>query len=277
MSQSNLIQKHYATEGLSSRLNHALLLSGLVEGPIVWSQLSLADQFHARGLEASKELALALDAMQGDRVLDIGSGFGGPARFLNAMHGCYVTGIDLTPEYVEIANRLTERTGQAEQVTFLQGDALHLAFDPETFDHAWTQHVGMNIADKAGFYAGVYRVLKSGGKFAVYDILKKGDEPLIFPLPWARDASCSFVVSPQSQQDSLEGAGFTVIASDDKTEASLQSMLEFGKMLQTPNAIPPLNLAALLGTSMGPVTANVARNLQEGRIQVRQVIVQKGI
>ena len=105
MSQSNLIQKHYATEGLSSRLDHALLLSGLAEGPIAWSQLSLADQFHARGLEASKELALALGATQGDRVLDIGSGFGGPARFLNAMHGCHVTGIDLTPEYVEIANR----------------------------------------------------------------------------------------------------------------------------------------------------------------------------
>ena len=134
----------------------------------------------------------------------------------------------------------------------------------------------MNIADKDGFYAGVYRVLKPGGKFAVYDILKKGEEPLIFPLPWAREASYSFVVSPESQQASLEGAGFTVIASDDKTEEALQSMLEFGKMMQTPNAIPPLNLAAILGTSHGPVTANIARNLQEGRIQIRQVIAQKG-
>ena len=276
MSQSNLIQKHYATEELSSRLDHALLLSGLATGPIAWSQLSLADQFHARGLEASKELALALGATQGDRVLDIGAGFGGPARFLNAVHGCYVTGIDLTPEYVEIAHRLTERTGQTEQVAFLQGDALHLPFESETFDYAWTQHVGMNIADKDAFYAGVYRVLKPGGKFAVYDILKKGDEPLIFPLPWARDASYSFVVSPESQQSSLEGAGFAIIASDDKTEGALQAMLEFGKMMQTPNAIPPLNLAAILGTSLGPVTANIVRNLQEGRIQIRQVIAQKG-
>ena len=276
MSQSTLVQQHYATEGLSSRLDHALQLSGLAEGHIDWHQLSLADQFHARGLEASKELALALGARPGDNVLDIGSGFGGPARFLAASYGCQVVGIDLTPEYVEIANRLTARTGQSSHVTFIQGDALSLPFESATFDCAWTQHVGMNIEDKSGFYAGVYRVLKPGGTFAIYDILKKGDSPLIFPLPWARTEAASFVVSPESQQLCLEEAGFTVLTSEDKTEAALQAMREIGKMMQTPNALPPLNLAAILGTDMGPVTANIARNLEDGRIQVRQVIAQKG-
>ncbi|HLK56888.1 MAG TPA: class I SAM-dependent methyltransferase, partial [Chthonomonadaceae bacterium] len=272
MSQSTLIQEHYVIGELSSRLDHALLMSGLAEGPFEWSQLSLVDQFHAQGLDASKELALALGAKQGDHILDIGSGLGGPARFLSAVYGCHVTGIDLTPEYVEIANRLTKRTGQAEYVTFVQGDAMHLPFDPETFDHAWTQHVGMNIEDKDGFYRGVYRVLKTGGKFAIYDMLKQGDQPILYPVPWARDASYSFVVTPESQQKSLEAAGFAVIASVDKTEEALQSLQAFGKLAQTPNAIPPLNLSVLLGPSTGPMIANMARNIQEGRLQVRQVI-----
>ena len=275
MERSTRIQEHYAVEGLSSRLDHALLMSGLATGPVRWEQLSHADQFHVRGLEATKELAMALGANSSDSILDVGSGLGGPARFLAATYGCHVTGIDLTLEYVEIANRLTERAGQAGNVCFVQGDALHLPFDAETFDHAWTQHVGMNIEDKNGFYADVFRVLKPGGKFALYDILKRGEEPLYYPVPWARDDSYSFVVSTESQQKSLEAAGFAVIASDDRTEEALQFMLEFGKMIQRVNAIPPLNLATLLGHSMGSVTANVIRNIQEGRIQVRQVIAQK--
>jgi SAM-dependent methyltransferase len=275
MERSTRIQEHYAVEGLSSRLDHALLMSGLATGPLRWEQLAHADQFHVRGLEATKELAIALGATSSDHILDVGSGLGGPARFIEATYGCHVTGIDLTPEYLEIANRLTERTGQAGNIHFLQGDALHLPFGPETFDHALTQHVGMNIEDKEGFYAEVFRVLKRGGKFALYDVFKQGNAPLYYPVPWAREDSYSFVVSPESQQKSLEAAGFAMIASDDRTDEALRFMLEFGKRMQRVTALPPLNLATLLGHSMGSATANVIRNIQEGRIQLRQVIAQK--
>ncbi len=99
----------------------------------------------------------------GDRVLDVGSGLGGPARLIAAQRGCDVTGIDLTPEYVEVAERLTQRTGLGEQVRFVCGDALELPFDDASFDAAITLHVAMNIADRARLYAAIRRVLARVG------------------------------------------------------------------------------------------------------------------
>jgi ubiquinone/menaquinone biosynthesis C-methylase UbiE len=94
----------------------------------------------------------------GVTVLDVGCGLGGPARFLAATYGCHVTGIDLSQPFIEAARMLTERSGLADRVTFLQTNALELPFADAFFDHAWTQHAAMNIADRVGFYAAIYPV-----------------------------------------------------------------------------------------------------------------------
>ncbi|MFX8312575.1 methyltransferase domain-containing protein, partial [Acinetobacter baumannii] len=92
-----------------------------------------------------------MGAKEGSHVLDVGSGFGGPARFLSNAFGWRVTGVDLTPEYVEIADYLTGRTGQTDLVSFQCASALELPFNDLEFDHALTQHVGMNIDNKERF------------------------------------------------------------------------------------------------------------------------------
>lgn len=276
MHSNNPIQSHYAMEGLSSRLDNALMLSGLGSGPIAWPRLALVDQFHARGLEASKDLAIALGAKAGDTVLDIGSGFGGPARFLAGAYGCKVTGVDLTPEYVAIATDLTERTGQSESVTFQQADATDLPFAAETFDHAWTQHVGMNVADKDRFYREAARVLKPGGKFAIYDIVRSSDEPPTYPLPWATDPSFSFVVHPEVIRNALQGAGFKAITQEDKTALVLESFAEIARLMQSPGAMPPLNLVAVLGDYARESTGNLVANIKAGHLKVVQILAVRG-
>jgi ubiquinone/menaquinone biosynthesis C-methylase UbiE len=117
------------------------------------------------------------------RVLDVGCGIGGPARYLAHTYGCLVDGIDLTPELIETGRVLTERCGLADRVVLQVGNALDLPYPDQSFDVVWCQNVTMNIADKAGFLAGVYRVLKPGGLFTAteYSIGPAGD--IIFLCP----------------------------------------------------------------------------------------------
>ncbi len=108
-------------------------------------------------IAATKELAEAVPVDRGAMVLDVGSGLGGPSRYLAATYGCHVTGIDLNSSFVEAARYLAERAGFVDQVAYECAEALALPYDNGRFDVAWTQHVAMNIQDRTRLYGEVYR------------------------------------------------------------------------------------------------------------------------
>jgi ubiquinone/menaquinone biosynthesis C-methylase UbiE len=275
MSQSVTVQEHYEFGEMPARIENALNEAGLGSGPLEWSTLTPLDHFHVRGLAATKELVEGLALTGGESVLDVGSGLGGPARYLAAVHGCRVTGIELTQAYVEIADQLSQRTGLSDLVSFVQGDALELPFPPNSFDHAWSQHVAMNIPDKERLYAGIYRVLKNGGRFASYDVVKGEVEPVIFPVPWARAASISFLASPAEMAQALRAAGFREVSSTDTTNLASSWFAELALAQRAPGLLSPLNLTRVIGPELKPMAENMARNIKEGRIRLMHVIVQK--
>ncbi len=125
-----------------------------------------------RGVEVSRELAIAAALQPGMRVLDAGCGLGGACRLLADEFGCEVTGIDITGDYIRTATRLSELTKLQHRTRFVQGSVLELPFNDNSFDIVWTQHVQMNIADKKTFYAEINRVLTDGGRLIYYDVLK---------------------------------------------------------------------------------------------------------
>jgi sarcosine/dimethylglycine N-methyltransferase len=257
------VRDHYRATGLTERLKAALAAFGPEDQRLIPRQLAALDQFHTRGLAATAELA-ALTGITADMsVLDVGSGVGGPARFLAATYGCRVTGIDLSEPFVAAARYLTERTGQSEQVSFQIGSALQLPLDDGRFDVVLLQHVAMNIADRARLYREIRRVLKPGGRFATFDVVSNGGEPH-YPVPWARLPATSFLLTAAATRSAIETAGFRPLAWQDDTEAAKAWIAQ----LRASGPPPSPNLGVVMGPDMSELAANLGRNLMEGRLGI---------
>jgi len=190
------VATHYGGGGLTERIASGLRRAGKTLDNLTIADLAPYDEFHFRGREATLELARQMNLDKASQVLDIGSGLGGPARTLAEEYGCYVTGIDLTQEFCDVATTLSDWLGLGKHTRFQQGDATLLPFPADRFDAAMTFHVTMNIPDKQKAYEEAWRVLKSGGIFAVYDVLQGEGGDVAFPVPWAEDRSLSHLVTP---------------------------------------------------------------------------------
>jgi len=212
------VRDHYRATGLTERLKTALAALGPEDQQLTSQQLAALDQFHTRGLAATAELGKLAGVTAGMSVLDVGSGVGGPARFLAATRGCQVTGVDLSEPFVDAARYLTERTGQSGQVSFETASALELPFDAGRFDVVLLQHVAMNISDRTRLYHEIRRVLKSGGMFAIFDVVLNDGEPH-YPVPWARTPATSFLLTAAATRAAIEPAGFRTLAWQDDTES----------------------------------------------------------
>ncbi|RRH97389.1 SAM-dependent methyltransferase [Mesorhizobium tamadayense] len=261
------VRDHYRATGLAERLKTALAVLGPDELRLKPEQLATLDQFHTRGLAATADLAKLAGITAGMSVLDVGSGVGGPARFLAATYGCNVTGIDLSEPFVEAAIYLTGRTGQSGTVSFKVGSALTLPLDDGGFDVVLLQHVAMNIADRPQLYREIRRMLKPGGKFATFDVVLNGGDPH-YPVPWAKTSAESFLLSAAATCEAVEAAGFRTLAQQDDTAGAKT----WFAALRASGPPPSLNLGVVMGPGFADFAANLGRNLMEGRLGVLSAV-----
>lgn len=270
----SLVESHYARSDLLDAILAALKASGKDVEHLQPADLGPVDEFHVRGREATVELVRRAAPHPGSRVLDVGSGLGGSARYLAETLGCRVTGIDVTREYVHTARALSERVGLADRVEFHCASALELPFPPATFDVAWTEHVQMNIADKERFYGEIARVLRPGGRLLFHDIFEGDDASLHLPVPWAAEASISFLARPERVREILEEIGMAVGEWEDCTARTLEWFADVVDQL-TRSGPPPLGLHLLMGNQARTKFENMVRNLREGRVVVVQAVATK--
>lgn len=266
MSSEAKIAGHYTRGGLEDTILQAVGRMGLDPDRLKAIDLAPADEFHVGGLDATRELATQMELEPGLRMLDVGSGIGGPARYFAAEHQCKVTGVDLTEGFVQLARSLTQRTKLDHLVDFVQASALNLKFSPESFDRAYIIHVGMNIADKPSLFREVRRVLKPGGKFAIFDILRAGDAPMTYPVPWASSEETSFVADKRSYREALEKAGFRVERERVRTAFAIE-FTERAIARAAQNGQPALALHLLMGDLAPVMIKNVLAMMKQGVLE----------
>ena len=261
------VKEHYAAPNLIERIDQALVAAGKSPDSLQLADLTPIDEFHLRGPMATDELIELLDVNPGNRVLDVGSGLGGPARRLADATGCHVTGVDLSDDFCAAGNELSRRVGLAGQVSLEPGNAMQLErFESSPFDAAWSIHVGMNIEHKTSLYSGVSRVLSSGARFLIFDILSADSGDIHFPVPWADIPAQSFLATVDEMSSLLSAAGFTIESTVDQSAQCLEFLDELFERLRQEGGPPALGLHLVTGPTFGEAIKVVRQNLIEGLV-----------
>ena len=271
MSLEAKVAQHYSSGDLLRRIQDGLKAMGRDPHHPGREDIAGVDEFHIRGRDATAVLAGALVLHRGERLLDIGCGIGGPARYFAVDHGCRVTGVDLTPEFIEVARSLTRTVAPDATVDFAVASALDLPFADGSFDVATLIHVGMNIQDKGRLAAETARVLAKGGRFGIYDVMRIGDGELSFPVPWAGHGETSFLEEPSAYRTALAEAGFEILSERDLREPALAFYAEM-KTRTAEQGTPPLGLHVIIGDEAPIRLGNTIEAIERGVIAPIEMI-----
>lgn len=265
------VARHYAHGSLERAILEALAAAGKDVNLLSPSDLAPVDEFHIGGRPATIAFAEQLGVHSGMRLLDVGCGLGGAARYFAHEHGCHVTGIDLSDEYVAVANALAARVGLGDLVSCQQGSALALPFTPGSFDAAYLLHVGMNIENKSGLFAQIRRVLAPSGILGIYDVMRLGAGGLSYPVPWASSPEASFVADAATYRRLLEAAGFDVLKERNRRDFALEIFRQM-RARGASSRPAPLGLHIVMGDNAAQKVANMMNDIDRGLVAPTEMI-----
>ena len=275
MPDPNIVSNHYTHGSLLDAIQAGVERLGKSRETVNVQDLGPVDEFHIGGRAASESFLDQLDLSADDHVLDVGCGLGGTSRFVAQRYGSRVTGIDLTQEYVETGRVLCSWIGLEHRIALDQGSATAMSYADGAFDKAYMIHVGMNIADKQLLISELKRVLRPGGYFGIYDVMRVADGDLTFPVPWATTAESSVLASPEEYKNALKAAGFRVIAERNRREFALDFFARLRESTAAAGGPPPLGLHIVMGETAPLKVKNMIENISEGRVAPVELIAEK--
>lgn len=220
---------HYARKNSLQVIKDNLSNKGINFENATLEDISAYDEFHIGGHDATQYFVEKLNFQPSSKILDVGSGVGGPARFFANHFGCHVTGIDLTPDFVNTAKVLSQQTDMSSQTDFIQGNACDMPFEDQSFDGVTLMHASMNIPDKDNLYKQVNRCLKKGGIFAMYDVLSPHDNPeenMRFPVPWADGSHYSKLTKIEALKADIKSYDFVINYEEDRSAYAIEYLTE---------------------------------------------------
>jgi SAM-dependent methyltransferase len=273
-SDAAAVAGHYGSAGIAGRVLAAFRAVNAADVPITPESLAAFDHFHGRGVIATEEIAAQLAPEPGERILDIGSGIGGPARWFAAKFSVQVTGVDLTPEFCAAAEELNAITGLAGRVRIIHGSALALPVPDAAFDAGYSQNVVMNIADKPLFYREAFRVLRPGGRLALSNLCAGPAGEPYFPVPWATTRDESFLATLESMRADLLAAGFEIVEFRDITGALREAQRRIRGQIDKGN-MPRIAVDIIMGERAPEMQLNSIRTIEDGRGIAIEALVRK--
>jgi sarcosine/dimethylglycine N-methyltransferase len=274
----NSVQDHYAGDDTGSAMASRILAAVRAvygqDAAITPETLAPLDHFNARGLAGTQELVALLDPQAGESLLDIGSGIGGPARWIAMQYGCTVTGVDVTAAFCEAARALNAACGVADRVRIVDGTALALPFPDASFDRAYSHGVLMSIADKVGVYREACRVLKPGGRLVVFQRHTGPNGPPEFPVSWATVPAESFLATDEDTHRDLTEAGLAVVSCRDTTQEEFAAQTALRRQIEVEGP-PPLGMQVLIGDRLRQQRLNSYHALRDGRTRMVRIVARK--
>lgn len=275
MSYNKTVLDNYLHGNLLNAIEAALPTLGKTTENVTIEDLAPVDEFHIGSRLATDNLIGQLNFTETSHVLDVGCGLGGAARYLASNYKSQVTGIDLTPEYIETGKVLSTWLNLDKNVTLHQGSALSMPFENNMFDGGYMLHVGMNIDDKASLFSEIYRVLKPGASFGVYDIMRQKDGELTYPVPWATESSTSKLSTPAEYIKALSDAGFDVSEENNRRDFALEFFKQLRVKTEANGGPLPLGLHILMQKSTAGKIKNMIDNIANGYIAPVEIIATK--
>jgi ubiquinone/menaquinone biosynthesis C-methylase UbiE len=275
MSYDKSVSDHYLHGDLLNAIKAALPALGKTPDNVTVEDLAPVDEFHIGGRVATDHLLDQIDFSEQGHLLDVGCGLGGAARYIASNYRNRITGIDLTPEYIETGKVLCNWMNLDDYVTLECGSALSMPFQDGQFDGGYMLHVAMNIEDKALLFAEIGRVLKPGAFFGVYDVMRQQDGQLVYPVPWATESSTSKLSSPDEYRQALGAAGFSVISENNRRDFSLDFFRKLREKTEMTGGPPPLGLHILMQESTAGKIKNMIENIASGLIAPVEMIARK--
>jgi len=273
--RENIVSRHYQHGDLLNAIRNAVVQLGKDKDTVTIDDLAPVDEFHIGGRVATDRFMNQLDISESDHVLDVGCGLGGAARYVAGTYGSKVTGIDVTPEYIETGNVLCEWVRLDQQVTLHRASALEMPFGDESFDAAYMLHVGMNIEDKERLFGEIYRVLRPGAVFGVYDVMRMKEGDLAYPVPWAADEATSSLADPERYKRALEATGFNLASEANRLEFARKFFEKIRADAQAGQARSPLGLHTLMRDGAKEKAENMMQNIAAGLIAPFEIIARR--
>jgi len=275
MSDNQAVADHYHHGSLLQAITDALLTQGKSPADLRVADLAAVGEFHVGGQQATEHLLEQLALSAEHRLLDIGCGLGGSARAIASYYGSSVTGLDLTPEYVETGSTLNRWLGLQDKIELICADALNTPFQAASFDRATLLHVGMNIDDKQGLFSELARVLKPGALFGIYDILKTSSGDLVYPLPWASHGSISFLGSIESYTVALQASGFEVLSSNNRRRFAQDFFAQMAARAVAKKPGPALGLHTLMQEQSPEKVQNLVAAIADKRVAPVEILARR--